>query len=446
MKTLSKEQISKFLAFTVWSNSNFIDIDYLNSIKLSDNREMNIEYFKSEILNIFNTEIDSYNVVDGENIGLLLSGWLDSTLLLSILKDKFPSSKIYTYTLWYSSTDAHLAKAKKISEEYNTIHREVIYDLSSNLLETFDEIYKSWYDLEWEDSLIMNHILSKEVVKDCKIVFSGFWLDYIFAGMDLFRNSFMEKLYNKKLIDKSYIFNVLWWNKYYLKYVLDKINSPLGADFFVKYWEYYAYNLTENLQQFSNTYFKTSIWNIRNDISELKKQIYFIITTSLSNRYNPYNLPYEKLWVKHHNPFGSKNVISEVISLNIPDNFLYNPYTKEKKFIIREISKEKINSEILNNLHTWTVLNYEQSFRNNKSEILKLISENSRFLTNFFSRDFIENFDKVIEDSVWYENSKQIIVVLQMLFYVKNNQVVLYETSKIDQIVKEKVWDKILIK
>ncbi|MDD2870363.1 MAG: asparagine synthase C-terminal domain-containing protein [Candidatus Gracilibacteria bacterium] len=446
MKTLSKEQISKFLAFTVGSNSNFIDIDYLNSIKLSDNREMNIEYFKSEILNIFNTEIDSYNVVDGENIGLLLSGGLDSTLLLSILKDKFPSSKIYTYTLGYSSTDAHLAKAKKISEEYNTIHREVIYDLSSNLLETFDEIYKSGYDLEGEDSLIMNHILSKEVVKDCKIVFSGFGLDYIFAGMDLFRNSFMEKLYNKKLIDKSYIFNVLGGNKYYLKYVLDKINSPLGADFFVKYGEYYAYNLTENLQQFSNTYFKTSIGNIRNDISELKKQIYFIITTSLSNRYNPYNLPYEKLGVKHHNPFGSKNVISEVISLNIPDNFLYNPYTKEKKFIIREISKEKINSEILNNLHTGTVLNYEQSFRNNKSEILKLISENSRFLTNFFSRDFIENFDKVIEDSVWYENSKQIIVVLQMLFYVKNNQVVLYETSKIDQIVKEKVGDKILIK
>ncbi|MDP2395931.1 MAG: hypothetical protein Q8S84_02135 [bacterium] len=41
-----------------------------------------------------------------------------------------------------------------------------------------------------------------------------------------------------------------------------------------------------------------------------------------------------------------------MISLNIPDNFLYNPYTKEKKFIIREISKEKINKELLNNLHT----------------------------------------------------------------------------------------------
>ncbi len=446
MKTLSKEQISNFLAFTVWSNSNFIDIDYLNSINLNDNSDKDIEFFKESVLSIFNDEIASYNITDWENIWLLLSGWLDSTLLLSILKDTFPSSKIHTYTLWYSSSDAHLVKAKNIAEKYNTVHREVVYDLQSNLLETFNEIYETWYDLEWEDSLIMNHILSKEVAKDCKIVFSWFWLDYIFAGMDLFRNSFMEKLYNKKLIDKSYIFNVLWWNKYYLKYVLDKINSPLSDKFFVKYWEYYAYNLNNNLQELSSKYFLDKVWSIRWDITELKKQIYFIITTSLSNRYNPYNLPYSKLGVKHFNPFGSKKVITDVISLNIPDNYLYNPYTKEKKFIIREITKEKISSDLLNNLHTWTVLNYEQSFRNNKSMILKLVNDNYNFLVNFFWSDFLNNFDKLIEDSVWYENSKQIILVLQLLFYVKNNQVFLYETTNVNQVLNESVWEKVLVR
>ncbi|MDP2090476.1 MAG: asparagine synthase C-terminal domain-containing protein [Candidatus Gracilibacteria bacterium] len=446
MKTLSKEQITKFLAFTVGSNSNFIDIDYLNSINLIDNSDKNIEFFKESVLNIFNNEIDSYKINDGENIGLLLSGGLDSTLLLDIIIDKFPSSKIYTYTLGYNSSDSHLIKAKNIAEKYNTIHREVIYDLESHLLDTFDEIYKNCYDLEGEDSLIMNHILSKEVVKDCKIVFSGFGLDYVFAGMDLFRNSFMEKLYNSNLIDKSYIFNVLGGNKYYLKYVLDKINSPLGSNFFIKYGEYYAYNLNNTLQDISIKYFNENVGNIRSDISELKKQIYFIITTSLSNRYNPYNLPYKNLGVNHYNPFGSKKVISEVISLNIPDNFLYNPYTKEKKFIIREISKEKINKELLNNLHTGTVLNYEQSFRKNKSQIINQVNENINFLSNFFGLDFLNNFDKFIEDSLWYENSKQIILILQLIFYVKNNQVFLYETTNVNQVINETVREKVLVK
>lgn len=446
MKKLSKEQISKFLAFTVWSNSDFINIDYLNNINIKDNSDKKIDFFKEEIIDIFYKEIDSYNIVDWENIWLLLSWWLDSTLLLAILEDKFPKSKIYTYTLWYSINDSHLSKAINIANVYWTVHREIVYDLEWKLFETFDDIYKTWYDLEWEDSLIMNHILSKEVQKDCKVVFSWFWLDYIFAWMDLFRNSYMEELYLNNLVDKSYIFNVLWWNKYYLKYVLDKINSPLWEDFFIKYWEYYGYNLNIDLQDFSKKYFYENVWNIRWDISELKKQIFFIITTSLSNRYNPYNLPYQKLGVKHFNPFWSKDVISKVISLNIPDNFLYNPYTKEKKFIIRELSKEKINKDLLNNLHTGTVLNYEMSFRKNKLEILNLVNENTKFLSNFFSLDFIENFEKVIEDSVWYENSKQIILVLQLLFYIKNNQVVLYETTSINQIVKESICEKILVK
>ena len=148
-------------------------------------------------------------------------------MLLVLLKEKFPKSQIYTYTLGYSADDAHLAKAKTIASHYRTIHREVVYDIKTRLLETFDDIYKSGYDLEGEDSLIMNHILAQEVKHDCRVVFSGFGLDYVFAVMDLFRNSYMEGLYMRGLIDKSYIYEVLGGNKYYLKYLLDKFALDL---------------------------------------------------------------------------------------------------------------------------------------------------------------------------------------------------------------------------
>lgn len=43
------------------------------------------------------------------------------------------------------------------------------------------EIGQMEYHFEFEDSFIMNHILAKEVKKDCTVVFSGFGLDYVFA-------------------------------------------------------------------------------------------------------------------------------------------------------------------------------------------------------------------------------------------------------------------------
>ncbi|MDP3380354.1 MAG: hypothetical protein Q8S84_02130 [bacterium] len=58
----------------------------------------------------------------------------------------------------------------------------------------------------------------------------------------------------------------------------------------------------------------------------------------------------------------------------------------------------------------------------------------------------MNNFDKFIEDSLWYENSKQIILILQLIFYVKNNQVFLYETTNVNQVINETVREKVLVK
>lgn len=434
MKNYNKENISKFLAFTVWPKADYININDLNSIKLGEQKN-DINFYKKEILNIFNNEISSYNIDDWKNIWLLLSWGLDSTLLLELLQKKYPNSKIYTYTLSYESDSEHLEISRKISEKYWTIHKEVIYDLNNKLFETFDDIYSSWYELEWEDSLIMNHILAKEVKKDCEIVFSWFWLDYMFWWMDLFKNSFMEKNYSKWLIDKSFILQKLWLNKFYLKYVLDKIKTE-KSDFFIKYWEYYGGVLTSNLEESVRKYFYTSMSDIRNDISELKKQIFFIISTSLANRYRPYNMPYEKQWVKHFNPFWSQETIKKIIGLNIKDEFLLNPYTLEKKFIIRDIFRDISGKDFIKELHTWTVLKYNKAIDKNNTEILSLIHENKDFLLQFLSEDYYGIIDNVIKDSIWYENSKQIIILMQLIFYKKYSS---------EEVSNEKQKNKLLV-
>lgn len=423
MDKLTLESISRFLAFTSSPKADYISLENLNSINLENNENYKIDFFKEKIIKYINEEIESCKIKDWQKIWILLSWWLDSTLLLHILKDKLPKSTFFTYTLWFNSLDPHLFIAKEIANSYNTSHREVIFDLDNDLFKLFNEVYSTWYNLEWEDSLIMNHILAKEVKKDwCNAVFSWFWLDYIFAWMDLFRNSLIENLYNDWLINKKYILETLNGNKYYLKYILDKINdNDLWINFFMKYWEYYWNILKKELQQGIKKYFFDTFWSIRKDISTLKKQIYYIIFTSLSNRYNPYNKPYEKLWLKHYNVFWSKDFIKKIIALNIPDKFLYNPYTKEKKYIIREISKDIIDSKILKNLHTWTVLKYENAFKFNKSKIIKIINENKSFLLNFYESNYIDGIWKSIDNSMWYEETLKIILLLQLIHHYKYN-------------------------
>ncbi len=415
----NKESIINFLAYTVWPNNNVISLDELNDISYNKKR-LEFAQYKKELIDIFEQEIQSYNIKDGTNVAVLLSGGLDSTLLLYFLKKFFPSSSFYTYTLAYHANDSHLQKAQDISKYFGTIHKEIIIDLDNDLFQIFDDIYQSWYDLEGEDSLIMNHILANYIKEDCQIVFSGFGLDYLFAGMDLFRNSYMEKIFAEKLIDKGFLLKTLGMNKFYLKYVLNKIeNNP--SNFFVKYGEYYGDVLLSDLQKIAKQYFEDSMNSINLDLTDLKKQILFIISTSLANRYNPYNMPYKKNGLYHYNPFGSKEVIKKVLALNIPDEFLLNPYTMEKKFIIRDIFRDLVWMNVITQLHSGTVLKYTSSIQANKDKILLLVKENREFLDKYYSDEFLTSLDKIIDDSIWYENSKVIIILLQLLFFKKYN-------------------------
>jgi hypothetical protein len=53
--------------------------------------------------------------------------------------------------------------------------------------------------------------------------------------------------------------------------------------------------LNAELEAYVKDYFYSTISSFDKNLSPLKKQLYFIILTSLANRYRPYNVPYEKL-------------------------------------------------------------------------------------------------------------------------------------------------------
>ena len=80
-----------------------------------------------------------------------------------------------------------------------------------------------------------------------------------------------------------------------------------------------------------------------------------------------------------------------------------------------------IKKDILDNLHSWTVLSYDSVIKCNKDFILSLVKENRIFLSKYFKNEYLDNLVSEIDNSIWYEKSKQIVILLQFLFYCRYN-------------------------
>ena len=77
-------------------------------------------------------------IVPEHLIGVYISGGLDSTILLHHLREKTDEA-IYTYTFGFPDSNNEFEYAKKVSEFYDTKHREIMI---TNLLDILSEVLK----------------------------------------------------------------------------------------------------------------------------------------------------------------------------------------------------------------------------------------------------------------------------------------------------------------
>lgn len=115
-------------------------------------------------------------------LSLLLSGGIDSSLILAFLRMAYPDLPIATFTL--AGTDKHpdLINARRIAKLFKTIHAEIIpsdKDIE-NFSNMFDKIKKSdskgclnWFILFNYARLFSNIIVTGDGADEC---FGGYWL------------------------------------------------------------------------------------------------------------------------------------------------------------------------------------------------------------------------------------------------------------------------------
>jgi len=170
-----------------------VDVDNYTIIKDQDFeiQEDKLEYY---LLKSMDMRINDNNL----NLGVWLSGGLDSSLVAALLREF--TDKVYTYSVGYDGSP-DLVAAKEVSDYLGTEH----IDYKLNTEELFLNIPKAIYHLESFDAPLvrstLGNMIASKISASSDIVFSGEGGDELFAGYDYFLEYDSSKVIQEELVN-----------------------------------------------------------------------------------------------------------------------------------------------------------------------------------------------------------------------------------------------------
>ena len=119
-------------------------------------------------------------------IGISLSSGIDSTLILALLREEYPSNEIESVSVKFSESTDETNASKKISEKFQTNHHVLEID---NFLEELPKaisiVKQPFWDLHW-------YYLVKKMKTLTNVFFSGDGGDELFGGYTFRYKKFLE--------------------------------------------------------------------------------------------------------------------------------------------------------------------------------------------------------------------------------------------------------------
>lgn len=205
---------------------------------------------------------------DTQKIGIALSGGVDSTLVLSIIKKYFPKIQIEAFSVQFSNSVNETEQAQKIAEYFNiNCNRIFIENYLQELPKAISIVKSPFWDLHW-------YYVSQQAQKSSSVIVSGDGGDELFGGytfryekylnltslnsspLDKVKNYLMcherdfvpdqEKIFGKKLHFS--------WNDVYSSLLpyFDNSLSSLDQVFLADYNGKLLYNFSPNNQKIVN--------------------------------------------------------------------------------------------------------------------------------------------------------------------------------------------------
>jgi len=121
--------------------------------------------------------------LDGHSrIAVTLSGGLDSTALIALIRRVRPDIAIATYTIGYGADDPEITGARRSAEHFKTEHEEIFFDNGAlpNLIPQYVWLTE---DLGGRGEAILQQQVARHILRKDKVIIGGHGADVMFGGM-----------------------------------------------------------------------------------------------------------------------------------------------------------------------------------------------------------------------------------------------------------------------
>jgi len=127
----------------------------------------------------------SDNLIDAKHVSIALSGGIDSSLILALIRKVFPNITINAYSIKFSQSNDESKIAKKIAEKFEANH-EIVYveNYFQELPDAIRTIKSPFWDIHW-------YYVSK-AAKSSNFLASGDGGDEIFGGYTFRYKNFLD--------------------------------------------------------------------------------------------------------------------------------------------------------------------------------------------------------------------------------------------------------------
>ncbi len=150
---------------------------------LAGDNHTDIQYFENLICNEIENKLKN---LDEKKLSIALSGGVDSTLVLTLLRKIRPEIKLHAVSIKFANSVDETPAASKIAERFNAEHHIVnLENYLSELPKAISIVRLPFWDLHWYYVVKKSNTLSKTLI-------SGDGGDELFAGYTFRYNKFLS--------------------------------------------------------------------------------------------------------------------------------------------------------------------------------------------------------------------------------------------------------------
>ena len=297
-----------------------------------NNTVPNIDVIEDLILNDISKKLELLNP---KKLCIALSGGVDSTLILSLIRKSNPDIEIEAISIKFANSVDETSNASKIAEKFEANHNIVyLENYLSEMPKAIYEIKRPFWDLHW-------YYVAKESQSISNILASGDGGDEIFGGYTFRYQKFLSITSSNST-------------------PLEKVKAYLSCHERDRVPDQEL--LFGNKSNFSwNTIYDSILPYFDNSLSRLDQVFLADYNGKLLYNFNPVNTDIAKSFdIKLLTPLLNNNLIS--YGLSIPNKFKYDPIQNIGKLPLRDllvknkadslISKEKLGFNV-NTINLW---------------------------------------------------------------------------------------------